>query len=542
MGDANSAILLAAWRDGLREADAISLFREEVYEALGYFDTFALSEQALIEECAGIGLDVKPLLRGWLRRGTFASLPLHPSINVLADFAAALLSSAGLYDGVALEGADDKLARGVVWPVFPEIARRIGLSGDYIFWPKNGASTVRPDLKPMSLETFVQRTYSCWQITPPEITAFERLSDARLKNIGRFIKKRPVAISANPYRNLGPAHWWSEAVAKPEPHEIDPVQKASFKIGENDRVATAGSCFAQHISKRLQNVGFNYLITETAPPECPDPAAADYGVFTARFGNIQTVRQLLQLAQRAYGEFEPALDSWAVPTGYVDPFRPRIGAGAFASLEELRASRDVHFSAVRDMFETCDVFVFTLGLTEAWRSRVDDAIVPIPPGAVGAKEVGDDYVAINFKVAEVIEDLQSLMEIFQRRNPRVRVLLTVSPVPLIATHQDEHVLQATTYSKSVLRVAAGETAAGHANVAYFPSYEIITGNFNRGRYFTEDLRQVTEAGVNHVMRVFLRHFTGMDQPGSVAQINADRFRSESQAAMDLVCDEEQIAR
>ena len=50
-------------------------------------------------------------------------------------------------------------------------------------------------------------------------------------------------------------------------------------------------------------------------------------------------------------------------------------------------------------------------------------------------------------------------------------------------------------SKSVLRVAAEQVAKAFEGVAYFPSYEIITGNFNRGQYYGPDLRDVTEAGV-----------------------------------------------
>ena len=56
-------------------------------------------------------------------------------------------------------------------------------------------------------------------------------------------------------------------------------------------------------------------------------------------------------------------------------------------------------------------------------------------------------------------------------------------------------------------MAAGEAARQRPNVAYFPSFEIITGHYNHGRYFAPDLRSVTEEGVSHVMRVFLRHYT-----------------------------------
>jgi hypothetical protein len=98
-------------------------------------------------------------------------------------------------------------------------------------------------------------------------------------------------------------------------------------------------------------------------------------------------------------------------------------------------------------------------------------------------------------------------------NPRARVILTVSPVPLAATaRRDQHVLTATTYSKSVLRVAAETLVSRFRHVEYFPSYEIITGAFSRGAYYADDLRNVLEDGVSHVMRLFMRHATGHPSP------------------------------
>src|SRR5690606_5228208 len=116
---------------------------------------------------------------------------------------------------------------------------------------------------------------------------------------------------------------------------------------------------------------------------------------------------------------------------------------------------------------------------------------------------------VNFSSREVCDDLQALCDRVRDVNPGARILLTVSPVPLIATHQeDQHVLAATSYSKAVLRVAAGEVAQGNPQVSYFPSFEIITSAHSRGAYFEPDLRGVREIGVAHVMRVFSRHFLG----------------------------------
>ena len=113
-------------------------------------------------------------------------------------------------------------------------------------------------------------------------------------------------------------------------------------------------------------------------------------------------------------------------------------------------------------------------------------------------------------------------------------------MPLAATASGNHVLPATTYSKAVLRAAAQEAAEDLPEVYYFPSYEIVTGPQARGRFFAEDLREVTEAGVAHVMRVFLRHAAGIDAPGAAmapAPHASDDSAADAARWVEAMCDE-----
>ena len=87
-------------------------------------------------------------------------------------------------------------------------------------------------------------------------------------------------------------------------------------------------------------------------------------------------------------------------------------------------------------------------------------------------------------------------------NPGLRLILTVSPVPLTATASGAHVLAATTYSKSVLRAVAGDLAAQDDEVDYFPSYELITGQPFAGTSFDANQRTVAETAIDRVMAVF----------------------------------------
>jgi hypothetical protein len=350
-------------------------------------------------------------------------------------------------------------------------------------------------------------------------------------------------MTEHPYANAPDYARWSRAVGRPAPADVDPVVRLPFKISRTDKVAAAGSCFAQHISRHLREGGFSFLVTEPAHPILPaDVAEAfNYGVFTARFGNLYTARQLLQLLRRAYGRFTPAEDVWEQDGRYFDPFRPSIQPGGFATAKEYELDRRQHFAAVRRAFEEMDYFVFTLGLTECWVSKVDGAAYPVCPGTVAGEFDPERYGFVNFSAEEVVADMTAFIDELRAVNPGVRVILTVSPVPLAATAEDRHVLVSTAYSKAVLRVAA-DTLTRLKDVFYFPSYEVITGPFSRGAYFAEDLRSITEEGVGHVMRLFFQHATDQTEAAipAPAPPPKDDFLEKMQGVVKTLCDEEQL--
>lgn len=353
-----------------------------------------------------------------------------------------------------------------------------------------------------------------------------------------------VELRDHPYRGLPDWAFWKQGVAQIPLRAFDPVVEVPFRISRTDRVATAGSCFAQHISRRLKAGGFNFMAVEQmSGSETGCEALVSYD-FSARYGNVYTARQLLQLFDRAYGFFSPAEGYWTLPSGrFCDPFRPRIEADGYPSIETLVEDRQRHMAAVREMFEHLDVFVFTLGLTECWISDIDGAAYPLAPGVSGGEFDQARYRFVNFDVDDVVRDLGAFIRKLRQVNPKAKLLLTVSPVPLAATYTANHVLVSTTYSKSVLRVAAEMVSRTFNGVCYFPSYEIITGNYNRGHYFDFDLRSVTKEGVDHVMEVFMRHLTESDSDvHAVAGEEYDMETQEMMAMAEAACDEELLQR
>ena len=78
--------------------------------------------------------------------------------------------------------------------------------------------------------------------------------------------------------------------------------------------------------------------------------------------------------------------------------------------------------------EQSDVMVFTLGLTEAWINRQDGAVYPLCPGTAAGTFDPERHRFVNFRVTQVVGDMREAFDFVRDRKPRIRVLVTVSPV------------------------------------------------------------------------------------------------------------------
>lgn len=318
-------------------------------------------------------------------------------------------------------------------------------------------------------------------------------------------KPRP----ANPYSALPARQFWRPAVADRGPFEIDELWSAKFPITPNTTVATYGSCFAQHIGQALKRRGFTWLETEPAPLLLTETQAKrfNFGVFSSRTGNIYTSSLLAQWVSWADGSATPPDEVWAGDDGRVyDPFRPTIEPGGFADVEELTRTRAATIEAFRASIIEADVFVFTLGLTECWISASEGYEYPMCPGTHAGVFDPKVHAFVNQDYATVEAALVTAIGAMRAMNPKLKFLLTVSPVPLTATNSGEHVLVATTHSKSILRAVAGQLAATMDDVDYFPAFEIVSAPPFRGSFFKANQRSMSERGVDFVMDHF---FAGM---------------------------------
>jgi hypothetical protein len=288
--------------------------------------------------------------------------------------------------------------------------------------------------------------------------------------------------------------------------KISEPWKPKNTLGRYQKIATFGSCFAQNLGPALKEQGYTWFDAEPAPdifvPEIKKKY--NYGVFSARTGNINTVAALRQWVSWAIGVETPPEEIWQKGDRFFDPFRPSIEPNGFATPEELLASRNAVLRAIRNIAERADWFVFTLGQTEGWVNSSRGYVYAMCPGKIAREFDSNDHFLKNYSFPEVSADLNWVIDAISTVNKKMRFVLTVSAIPLTAAESGNHVIVETPLPQSLLREAALTIAENREIVDYFPSYEIITAAPSRAMLYEPNEQAVPKPGAEFVKYCFFR--------------------------------------
>lgn len=247
-------------------------------------------------------------------------------------------------------------------------------------------------------------------------------------------------------------------------------------IDKSTRLLTFGSCFAGNIAKHLSAAGFNLV--------GKGENASSGGIYVVECNegivNTFTMRQMFEWVYHGKTPNEP---TWR-----------ESGSDLYKFSEDKRA-------ATKALFDSADVFIITLGLSEVWYNKTTgDVFSSNIPRAIF------DEAIHGFRVSTIEENRNNLDVIYnliRQHRPEARIILTLSPVPLMATFRNISCISANTVSKAILRVAIDEICRTYASdtlLHYWPSYEIVMEAFNDS--FLNDNRHVREEVLTYIMTIF----------------------------------------
>jgi hypothetical protein len=321
----------------------------------------------------------------------------------------------------------------------------------------------------------------------------------------------------NPYRNLQSISYWKTFINT----NFDLGQLSAYKTNNNfriSRIASAGSCFAANIIPFIKKTNVEYVIEEPTHSFLSKANTKyNYDSYSAKYGNIYTPRQLKQLLMRALGEFQPIDRFWQSSNGIIDAFRPGLTFNP-KSIKHFDFITKHHLEAVKRAIEKADTFVFTLGLTETWENSQDGGIYPVCPGTVAGEYNPKFHRFKNFSVEELGQDLEDVHKLLKRINSKIKLIITVSPIPMVATYTNNHVVIANAHSKSKLIVAAHNLVSDKQDTEYFPAFEMVIGPYIQNA-FENDNRTVKQEHIEKVMNIFKERFSIQNLDRTDSEIN-----------------------
>lgn len=249
--------------------------------------------------------------------------------------------------------------------------------------------------------------------------------------------------------------------------DID-IAPSGFRIDHSLRGFIAGSCFSEHIYSRLVERKF---------PVCANPT----GILFNPFSIAAMLRRLAEDRPYRAEDLETSGGLWFS----YDHHGSFSGGSASEVLDAINEALEVGERSL----SRADYVILTFGTAWIYRLAADGRVV-----ANCHKRPASDFIRERLGVEEITDEYAALL-----KGPLAgkQVLLTVSPVRHIKDG-----LAGNSFSKAVLRCAAGKLEESFAQVHYFPSFEILNDDLRDYRFYAEDMVHPSEQAVDYIWEMF----------------------------------------
>jgi hypothetical protein len=228
------------------------------------------------------------------------------------------------------------------------------------------------------------------------------------------------------------------------------------RIGPKSRIVTLGSCFAEVMGQRL----VDHKLTVLNNP----------------FGTIFNPVSIAKLLTMALHGTMPDENRYLERDGvwFHYDFHSSVWA---TSQDELRGKLKATLATTAIAIRQADFLFLTLGSAVVYRHIETGKVV-----ANCHKMPGALFERYLYHVDHLRDDMTRLLKTLHKANPRLKVLVTVSPV-----RHTRDTLPLNSVSKSTLRVIAHELTVWNNWVHYFPAYELMMDDLRDYRFYEADM-------------------------------------------------------
>ena len=251
------------------------------------------------------------------------------------------------------------------------------------------------------------------------------------------------------------------------------IPTPKWHIHHADKLMVMGSCFAEHIGKRLHQTKFRCDLNP-------------FGVLYNPLSIAEALRQLI--AQYMYTESELI----EFPDGGWSTW---LHHSRFSQLDRATALSRINdrISCASQTLKETDVLIITWGTSWVYKLASTNMIV-----GNCHKQPDRFFIRERLTVSQITETYTELLEALWQQRSELKVIFTVSPVRHLKDGLHENQL-----SKATLLIATEELCNKYPERCYyFPAYEIVIDELRDYRFYAEDMAHPSELAVDYVWDKF----------------------------------------
>lgn len=244
------------------------------------------------------------------------------------------------------------------------------------------------------------------------------------------------------------------------------------RFSGRERLLLMGSCFATNIGTRLVEAKFACDVNP-------------YGVLYNPMSISAALREALEGKVYRADDLQAYGGLWHSPMHHGDFSAP--------TAEEAPERINTRLEVLREELKGLDVLVATWGTAWVYEDAQTGCIV-----GNCHKRPERCFRRRRLTVEEVTDDWSDLVGRLRAANPRLRVLLTVSPIRHLRDG-----LHANQLSKATLLLAADRLVEAMPDVVgYFPAYELLNDELRDYRFYAADMVHPSDVAVDYVWQRF----------------------------------------
>ena len=250
-----------------------------------------------------------------------------------------------------------------------------------------------------------------------------------------------------------------------------------WRIGYNDKLMLAGSCFTENIGEKFNFLKFNVNINP-------------FGIIYNPFSISKSLLRLINANPYSKDDLIEHHEQWCS----FDHHSRFSGNTPEEALEKINN----RLACSHNFLKESTYLIITFGTAWIWERKETGEIV-----SNCHKFPASDFKRIRLSPGEIIEEYREVLMKLWNFNPGLKVIFTISPVRYLKDGAWENQL-----SKATLQLAVGRLLSGFGEnrCFYFPAYEIMMDELRDYRFYASDLIHPNQIAIDHIWEKFMNCF------------------------------------